>query len=236
MNEPVQQEELLLDENLKVSVKRSLRRTRWSLEVRPGGAILFLAPYFMSEAKIRALLSKHQDWIKKRHKKYHSLSRIKLSHEWSEGAEVYFRGAILRLKLLRSHYPHVSAGSEELLLASADFRPTVLKKIFEGWVEEIAFRDASLLLAKWCPRFELASPPPLKFRTLKRSWGQCRSDGRITLHSQLARLHPEFFEYVFVHEMCHLFHMNHSRAFKDLLESHLPHWKEIKKKYEPLLF
>ncbi len=220
---------------LVIQLKKSIRRRTWSIALKPGGEIICSVPFKMSDEKILLLLQKHEEWIRKKLKRLKSYSSMKLTHRWQEGENVYFQGKELRLCLERSVYSSVSVSDESLIIRAANFQPIHIKKIFEEWLALETQSQALFLLSKWTSRFELVNQPPLSFRTLKSCWGLCRSDGRITLHKHLARMHPEFFEYVLVHEMCHLFHMNHSSAFKQLLKSHIPHWKEIKKKHEPLL-
>lgn len=219
-----------------ITLKRSLKRKTWSLAVNPGGEVVLSVPFLYPQSKINELLKKHQPWIQKRFKKYSKVTRIDLSQPWTEGNSFYFRGQELKLKFSRAFYPSVSVVEDHLLVNAPDFKSSTIKKAVELWLEENTFQEAQQYLQKWAPRFSLGKIPPLKLRLLKRSWGQCRSDGRITLHSFLGRLHPEFFEYVVVHEMCHLFHMNHGPAFKALLTWHIPHWKEIKKKHEPIFY
>ncbi len=36
----------------------------------------------------------------------------------------------------------------------------------------------------------------------------------------------EILDYIVVHELCHLVHMNHSKDFWDLVESVIPEWKK----------
>ncbi len=234
----ITREQILLQHEsdpLVVQLKKSLRRKTWSIALKPGGEIICSVPFKMTDEKILLLLQKHEEWIRKKLKRLKSYSSMKLTHRWQEGERVYFQGKELRLYLERSVYPSVCVSEENLIIRAANFQPTHIKRIFEDWLSVETHSKALMFLNKWTNRFGLANQPPLSFRTLKSCWGLCRSDGKITLHKHLSRMHPEFFEYVLVHEMCHLFHMNHSAAFKQLLESHLPHWKEIKKKHEPLL-
>ncbi len=50
-------------------------------------------------------------------------------------------------------------------------------------------------------------------------WGSCTVAGNISLNCRLLLLKPELMEHVILHELCHRVHMNHSPAFKELLES-----------------
>ena len=61
-------------------------------------------------------------------------------------------------------------------------------------------------------------------------WGSCSSQGNINLHYKLFFLPEELREYVVVHEVCHLLHMNHSRAFWKEVERAVPEWRSIKRK------
>lgn len=57
-------------------------------------------------------------------------------------------------------------------------------------------------------------------------WGACTSAKKITFNYRLAMAPIEAIDYVVVHELCHLSHMNHDRSFWRLLGSILPDYKE----------
>ncbi len=57
-------------------------------------------------------------------------------------------------------------------------------------------------------------------------WGSCTSAGNISLNCRLLLLKPHLVEHVIMHELCHRTHMNHSTAFKTLLESFSPQSQE----------
>ncbi len=65
----------------------------------------------------------------------------------------------------------------------------------------------------------------IKITSAKTRFGSCSYDGNICFSYRLM-LYPESArEYVIVHELAHLFHMNHSKEFYSVIESVLPDYK-----------
>ena len=63
----------------------------------------------------------------------------------------------------------------------------------------------------------------------KTRFGSCSSKGNIS-YSYLLMTYPEAArEYVVVHELAHLVHMNHSAAFYALVERYMPDYKARRK-------
>lgn len=58
------------------------------------------------------------------------------------------------------------------------------------------------------------------------NWGSCSSKKNINLNLNLVRLPDELRDYVMLHELCHLRHLNHGPEFHALLSSVCPKWKE----------
>jgi predicted metal-dependent hydrolase len=66
---------------------------------------------------------------------------------------------------------------------------------------------------------------------MKSHWGSCNCKKRtVRINSELAKMSPEYLEYVVVHEMLHMLEPHHNRAFYELMNAHLPSWKIIRKK------
>jgi len=70
----------------------------------------------------------------------------------------------------------------------------------------------------------------MKFR-----WGSCSTSGRILLNPELIKAPKACIEYVIIHELCHLVHRDHTKAFFNLQTREMPDWEKWKEKLELLL-
>lgn len=69
----------------------------------------------------------------------------------------------------------------------------------------------------------------ITIRDQKTRWGSCSSTGTLSFSFRLMLAPPRVLDYVVVHELCHLTHMNHSKEFWNMVENILPDYKEHRK-------
>lgn len=89
--------------------------------------------------------------------------------------------------------------------------------------------EARAVIHRWLPAYLPGLPcPPREFRVraLSSLWGSLAPDGTVSLDLSLVLGPPSAFEYVLVHELCHLIHANHSAAFWREVEARSPGWRE----------
>lgn len=73
------------------------------------------------------------------------------------------------------------------------------------------------------------TPIKITITGARKRFGSCSSRGHICFSYRLMFYPEETIDYVVVHELCHLTHMNHSKEFYQLIATVLPDWKRREK-------
>ncbi|MDQ7068794.1 MAG: SprT family zinc-dependent metalloprotease [Sulfurimonas sp.] len=68
----------------------------------------------------------------------------------------------------------------------------------------------------------------IKYRKMRSRWGSCSSKKIITFNTELIKVDKTLIDYVVVHELAHLKHMNHSKDFHSLVAIYLPESKQLR--------
>jgi len=69
-------------------------------------------------------------------------------------------------------------------------------------------------------------PRSIRISDNKRTWGTCDSRLQLTFNWRLAMAPLKVIDYVVVHEMCHMVHLNHDRSFWRLVGKILPDYEQ----------
>jgi predicted metal-dependent hydrolase len=70
-------------------------------------------------------------------------------------------------------------------------------------------------------------PRSIRISDSNRTWGTCDSNLQLTFNWKLAMAPLKVIDYVVVHEMCHMVHLNHDRSFWRLVGKITPDYKEL---------
>ena len=84
-------------------------------------------------------------------------------------------------------------------------------------------------LQRWGPDINLAWQK-VRIANQKTRWGSCSTKGTLSFSWRLIELPEPLVDYVIVHELCHLTHMNHSPDFWSLVGRHVPDYKARRKR------
>jgi hypothetical protein len=91
------------------------------------------------------------------------------------------------------------------------------------WTSADEFREC---VKAWAKKIGV-QPRVVTLRPMKRKWGSCSTEGRLTFNTDLLNESREFGEYVIVEELLHLRVPNHGKLFRALLTAYVPNWERI---------
>mgnify|MGYP006174895621 CR=1 FL=1 len=100
-----------------------------------------------------------------------------------------------------------------------------LRRTLRAFYEAEARAD----IGRWLPAYLAGlprAPRQIRLKVMSSQWGSLAPDGTLTLDLALVLGRPSAFEYVLVHELCHLLQANHSPAFWREVEARFPDWRD----------
>lgn len=199
---------------------RSARKTV-SISVKDG-KVLVRAPYRYSEDKIEEFVQSHINWIQKNVDKQ------------QKKEEVFTEIKNLKNVLILGVEKRLCVGGcknfeneNELYVKNI----SSIRKYLENAYGYLIF-ESIYSLAKIIGEM----PIDLKVKDYKTKWGACDKDGVISINWRILFLPLNMQRYVFIHELCHLKHFNHSKQFWQEVSRFCPDYKNIKKSMENYSF
>ncbi|MGR8930014.1 MAG: M48 family metallopeptidase [Gammaproteobacteria bacterium] len=222
------------DPALKVTFRRSARAKKVRIVVS-NDKIEAIAPQGISADRVIAFVKTQRAWLKNA---VQSVRERKSSIKplspacYTEGVSIPYRGKAVPLKLYPSSgkRPRVKLTTDPLFIVHMpdclnEQRSERIRSALETFMKQKAKEFALQLIEKHGPRHELY-PSGLRIKTLKSRWGSCGPSNNINLNWLLMLAPPIVFEYVVVHELCHIKHKNHSNDFWQLVGEHVPDYLE----------
>ncbi|WP_041583789.1 YgjP family zinc-dependent metalloprotease [Bdellovibrio bacteriovorus] len=218
--------------------RRNFRRSV-SIYLYPNKPIKVVAAKSTPQKVIVDFLMTKKDWIEKNFEKFQEIAEKFPDKKIKAYENFPFKGKERKLKVVITLHKKtfVSVTDEHLLLhiprndwsASSliEEHPTALKEIRHFYKRE-AVDFLSERVKFWAGEMNL-HPSQVKFREQKTRWGSCSSRKVINLNWRLIVFTQEIIDYVIVHELAHLQHMNHSSHFWGLVEKYVENYKDIVK-------
>jgi len=198
---------------MKYEIVFSKRKTL-GLQVNRDGGVIVRAPYGVSRKLIDQIVSEKEDWI---HNKLETIKQHGFS--FSEGDLILYLGDKYIIKFVNSDQIELKGDSI--------YVPNGLDvDRFMNWFE---FKADKVLKKRFKVMSDGYDVKNMRLSNARTRYGSCNSKGNINLSWRLIFC-PEFvIDYVIIHELEHLNHMNHSKFFWNAVEKKMPNYKEAKK-------
>lgn len=218
---------LALADGREVDVQRvrDPRAKRLKLSVDERGARLTL-PLRASLVSGERFLHQHRDWLAAQMARHLPDGEDAPALVAGETTQLPLRGEAVALHWRDGRFARFDLredGVHAHLPARAT--PSSLRRALRAFYEAQARAD----IGRWMPRYLAGlprAPRQVRLKIMSSQWGSLSPDGTLALDLALVLGRPSAFEYVLVHELCHLLQANHSPAFWREVKARFPDWRD----------
>jgi len=204
------------------AVRVSPRARRLTARVHVGGRVEIVVPVGVSAKAVREFVQRFTPWIDRK------VAAMQCHAEPAalvpQRVEFAFTRERFEVEWQRAARRTVASEPGRLVLQAPD--DAAARHVLQGWLK----RAAGERLAP--PLLQLArelnySVARVDIRCQRTRWGSCSTRGTVSLNCSLVFLRPEVVRYLFLHELAHIKHMNHSASFWRLVEKLEPEYRRL---------
>jgi predicted metal-dependent hydrolase len=220
---------------MEYNLVRSCRKTL-SLQVK-SGQIYVRAPYHVDEQYIDSFIKKKKAWLKAKISEQNQT--VDLCCDFTQGANLFLFGQLVSLNIVAAQNHEKSGveltqtvdGKQALTVRlSAHIqaksclpsqRAVAVKNLLECFLAE----QANIIIppkVSYYSKLTRLNPTSIKIKKYTARWGSCNNKGELSFNYLLMMLPLDVIDYVIVHELCHLQHLNHSKDFWQLVTQYYP--------------
>ena len=200
------------------SLRVSSKAKHAKLQIKPYGGLEVVIPLRFPKKAVPGLVSQHTDWILRQLQKQRERTPEPVLPE-----EIHLAINDYCIPVVYGTGQANLNPSNCLFIEETDYQQSI--KQLRNWIRQQAWQLLPTMLENVSRETGL-SYNKISIRSQKTRWGSCSSRGTISLNDQLLFVSRANAEYLMIHELCHTRHMNHSRKFWGLVESHCADYRK----------
>ncbi|MEQ2527366.1 SprT family zinc-dependent metalloprotease [Bacillaceae bacterium CLA-AA-H227] len=216
-----------LGETIRFEIKYK-NRTSFAIRIDSYGNVEVQAPKGTEDAKVLHLLEGNWDLIQQ---KLIEMNERLQGHEkkvYEYGESFLYLGKTFPIQInvdINTTQDHVVLEEAKLQIYVKQHDPEKIKQALKRFYYQRCKALVEKSISVYQSNFK-TKPSSIKINDSKTTWGTCDSNRRLTFNWKLAMAPQEVIDYVVVHEMCHMVHLNHDRSFWRLVGKIMPDYEE----------
>jgi hypothetical protein len=204
------------------AVRVSTRARRLTARVHVGGRVEIVVPVGVNAHAVREFVQRFTPWIDRKVAAMQCFAESPTA--LPRGIEFTFTGERFEVEWQTDSRPGTSLGGGRLSVRAPDVGSARLE--LQEWLKQAA--GDRLTPALWRLAHDLNySIERVVIRCQRTRWGSCSTRGTVSLNCSLVFLRPEVVRYLFLHELAHTKHMNHSASFWRLVQALEPDCRRL---------
>lgn len=202
------------------------------IRIYPDLTIAISVPLHTSSKDIENFIQNKKEWIET------TLKKIEMAKENKNNLKeniIRILGKKIEKKIIESDLERIRLTDTSIYIYSKDIGNTKIeKKILEWKVEKL-----KVILDEYLTKYTKLLNKNINYYQIKKlssAWGiYHKRENYISFNFDLIEKDIECIEYVVLHELCHIFYMNHQKDFWALVEKYMPDYKARRKKLKDFI-
>lgn len=209
-------------QTIEFKVKYSKRKT-YEISIIPPDDVLVKVPKNTTEDEIKQIVVRKGNWIIKKLEVFNEININERSKKFIDGESFLYLGDNYPIEIIniKDNIAYTKFIKGKFYIFSSINDVSCLRASMEVWYRQKTLEIILQGIKHYQIHFNV-KPNKIKVKQQNKRWGSCSSKGNLNFNWRLSMAPIEVIDYVVVHEMCHLVHMNHSKEFWNLVESILP--------------
>jgi predicted metal-dependent hydrolase len=216
------QRQTMLVAGAELVMRESRRARRLFLQLVPPHTLELVVPVGTRARDVQAFVDEHREWIERARKHVSSrYSGDRALLPTRVALRAVGRAVRVRYKHAADRRPRAHVRADELVIETAREDHGDGRALLRAWLLD----EARMHLKPWLWReAETVGrlPRKVQVRLQRTRWGSCSGHGNISINASALFLDAPVVRYLLIHEICHLFSLNHSRRFWRMVERFEP--------------
>jgi predicted metal-dependent hydrolase len=204
------------------AVRVSPRARRLTARVHVGGRVEIVVPVGVNAPAVRDFVQRFTPWINRKVAAMRSF--VAPIETVPRSIDFAFTGEQLSVEWHRAAARRLERHSTGILVQAPD--DGAVREMLQGWLKGAAEERLKPSLLQLAADLKY-SVSRVSIRCQRTRWGSCSTRGTVSLNCSLVFLRPEVVRYLFIHELAHTKHMNHSASFWRLVEKLEPDYRRL---------
>jgi predicted metal-dependent hydrolase len=215
---------------IEYQIIRSNRKTV-TISILPTKKVEVGAPKYLSDKEIMHMVKNKASWIIKKLEEMPDALELQEKRKYEDGDKLLYRGKEYELRIIMDskikNY-EINIERDKIVAQINPKNKQAINDILEAWYKQRA-KEFVYDRIKYYNSFLQKNIRNVRIKDQKKRWGSCSNLGNLNFNWRIIMMPEEMFDYIIVHELCHLKFLNHSKAYWKSVEEILPDYKEREK-------
>ncbi len=202
------------------------KRSTFLVEIKRDGSLSVRVPEGSSVEAIQKAIDSKMRWILRQRAEIYKLDISADPKKFVDGENFLYLGVVYPLSVDGADGAQLVFDGKRFVLSKE--HQSNARDVFVEWYRECAQRHISERVQRYSRQYNIPFSK-ICITNAEKRWGSCNNKGSLRFSWRLAMAPQDVIDYVIIHELAHIKHLDHSHAYWQEVIAIMPDFKERKR-------